>query len=143
MTKHSLFLPSGNLLFPALFLKLRSTYFPQNYTSIIRQGLHRIMSGNFQHEVCELFHTNYSVLRKVERFSIRDNDKLFGFIVSRVPLFGVCYFFTIGLIVLLFRLNCSGSSSEDRNLYIKNKTTLINKLHHKYGLARTTNLTSK
>ena len=39
MAEYSLFFPSDNLFFPVLFFMLRSTYYSQNYASIIRQGL--------------------------------------------------------------------------------------------------------
>ena len=39
MADHSLFFPSNYLFFPVLFFMLRSSYYSQNYASIIRQGL--------------------------------------------------------------------------------------------------------
>ena len=39
MAEYSLFFPSDNLFFPVLFFMLWSTYYSQNYASIIRQGL--------------------------------------------------------------------------------------------------------
>ena len=39
MADHCLFFPSDNLFFPVLFFMLKSTYYSQNYASIIRQGL--------------------------------------------------------------------------------------------------------
>ena len=54
MAKHRLFFPSGCLFFPVLFFMLRSTYYSQNYASIIRHGLfldlinfyHRFLPGS-------------------------------------------------------------------------------------------------
>ena len=39
MANHSLFFPSDYLFFPVLFFILGSSYYSQNYASIIRQGL--------------------------------------------------------------------------------------------------------